>query len=54
MKILVTEDEPMLREDIALILEMEGHTIIQAQNGQEDLTKESLARVDPARPLLPP
>jgi len=37
MKILVAEDEPMLREDIAMILEMEGHTIIQAQNGQEAL-----------------
>ena len=34
MKILVVEDEPILRENIAMLLEIEGHTVFQAENGQ--------------------
>ncbi len=32
-KIVCVEDEPGLLEDIALTLELAGHTVIQAANG---------------------
>ncbi len=34
MKILYVEDEPILRDEIALILEMEGYTVITADDGE--------------------
>lgn len=34
MRILYAEDEPILRDEIALILEMEGHTVEVANDGQ--------------------
>jgi len=36
--ILVIEDQPDMRENIATILEMENHTVIAAQDGRAGIT----------------
>lgn len=41
-RILVVDDEDVLREAVALMLEMNGYTILNAKNGEEAL--EILAR----------
>ena len=36
-KILIIEDQPQMRKNIALILEMESYEVLSAQNGQVGL-----------------
>lgn len=44
-KIVCIEDEPEIREDIAEALEMQGHTIFEAENGEQGL--ETILRERP-------
>lgn len=37
--ILIIEDQPDMRENIVTILEMEGHTVLEAGNGRDGLAK---------------
>ena len=45
-KILIAEDEPDIRELVALILELDGHTVVQARDGQEAIEKARQERPD--------
>ena len=44
-KVLTIEDDVLLRETLAEILEVVGHTVIQAGNGKEGI--EMFSKVDP-------
>ena len=49
MKILIAEDEPSLRENLQLMLEMEGYEVAVAQDGQDALEQ---ARAQPPDLLI--
>ncbi len=56
-KILIAEDEPDIRELIALILGLDGHEVIQARDGQEAVeqaraTKPDLILMDVRMPRM--
>ena len=46
MHILIAEDEPSLRENLQLLLEMEGYTVIAAHDGMQALEFACLAPPD--------
>lgn len=46
MKILVIEDEPLTRENIALVLRMEGYDVVTAADGQKGITAALQTRPD--------
>lgn len=46
MKILVIEDEPLTRENIALVLRMEGYEVVTAANGQMGISAALNIRPD--------
>ena len=46
MKILIIEDEPMARENLALILDMEGYTALTASNGRDGIALALRERPD--------
>jgi CheY-like chemotaxis protein len=45
-RILIAEDEPDIRELVALILELDGHEVIQARDGQEAVEKAQAEHPD--------
>ncbi len=45
-KILIAEDEPDIRELVALILELDGYEIVQARDGQDAVEKARTERPD--------
>ncbi len=45
-RILIAEDEPDIRELVALILELDGHEVIQARDGQEAVEKAHAEQPD--------
>ncbi len=45
-KILIAEDEPDIRELVALILQLDGHEVVQARDGQEAVEMARTARPD--------
>jgi CheY-like chemotaxis protein len=46
MHILIVDDEPDLRETLKLLLQMRGHTVSVAENGQEAVSTAARARPD--------
>jgi DNA-binding NarL/FixJ family response regulator len=48
-RILLIEDQPVMRRNIATILEMEGYTVVTAVDGQQGL---ALAKSDPRPDLI--
>ncbi|NPA07258.1 MAG: response regulator [Chloroflexi bacterium] len=45
-RILIAEDEPDIRELIAFLLELEGHEVIQAQDGKEAVERARAEKPD--------